>query len=200
MVAIGLSARLKRVKWGYIGPLTEELHAAAFVQDEWRIIKPLTLIASYRIDRHPLLDNGSPGYAQSPRVSVVVRPFESHAFRASFATAFREPTFLESYMDIRTPVPGVTGASVLTQGNRALRPEQLLSLRAGLPGRAAAPGADGGSDRLLEHRQRSDRALRRQPGEPRPTRSTRSRRASCWAARSSRTIRRRTPRAAASWA
>lgn len=134
VVAVGLSARLKRVKWGYIGPLTEELHAAAFVQDEWRIIKPLTLIASYRIDRHPLLDSGSPGYAQSPRVSVVVRPFESHAFRASFATAFREPTFLESYMDIRTPVPGVTGASVLTQGSRALRPEKLISFELGYRG------------------------------------------------------------------
>ena len=134
VVAVGLSARLKRVKWGYIGPLKEEVHAAAFVQDEWRIIKPLTLIASYRIDRHPLLDNGQPGYAQSPRVSVVVRPFESHAFRASFATAFRQPTFLESYMDIRTPVPGVTGASVLTEGNRALRPERLISFELGYRG------------------------------------------------------------------
>ena len=134
VLAVGLSARLKRVTWGYIGPLKQELHAAAFVQDEWRIIKPLTLIASYRIDRHPLLDNGSPGYAQSPRVSVVVRPFESHAFRASFATAFRQPTFLESYMDIRTPVPGVTGASVLTQGNRGLRPERLISFEVGYRG------------------------------------------------------------------
>lgn len=134
VVAVGLSARLKRVKWGYIGPLTDELHAAAFVQDEWRIIKPLTLIASYRIDRHPLLDKGQPGYAQSPRVSVVVRPFESHALRASFATAFRQPTFLESYMDIRTPVPSVNGASVLTQGNRALKPEQLISFELGYRG------------------------------------------------------------------
>ena len=134
VVAVGVSARLKRVKWGYIGPLTQELHAAAFVQDEWRIIKPLTLVASYRIDRHPLLDNGQPGYAHSPRVSLVVRPFENHAFRASFNSAFRQPTFLESYMDIRTPVPGVTGASVLTMGNRALRPERLLSFELGYRG------------------------------------------------------------------
>lgn len=132
--AAGLSGRVKRVKWGYIGPLTEELHAAAFVQDEWRIVKPLTLVASYRIDRHPLLDNGSPGYAQSPRVSVVFRPWESHAFRGSVASAFRQPTFLESYMNIRTPVPGVNGASVLTQGNRALRPERLLSFELGYRG------------------------------------------------------------------
>jgi iron complex outermembrane receptor protein len=140
VLAAGASGRLKRVKWGYIGPLQQELHAAAFVQDEWRIIKPLSLIASYRIDRHPLLDNGKPGYAQSPRVSLVASPFEAQAFRFSFATAFREPTFLESYMDIRTPVPGVAGASVLTKGNLALRPERLISFELGYRGEAARLG------------------------------------------------------------
>ena len=134
VIALGVSGRFKGVNWGYIGARKEELHAAAFVQDEWRIIKPLTLVASYRVDRHPLLDKGQPGYAQSPRVSLVLRPFESHALRGSFATAFRQPTFLESYMDIRTPVPGVTGASVLTQGNRELRPERLYSFELGYRG------------------------------------------------------------------
>ncbi|MBL8915991.1 MAG: TonB-dependent receptor, partial [Archangium sp.] len=101
---------------------------------------PLTVTASYRIDRHPLLDNGKPGYAQSPRVSVVFRPFESHAFRANFATAFRQPTFLESYMDIRTPVPGVTGASVLTNGNLTLRPERLINFEIGYRGELSQLG------------------------------------------------------------
>jgi iron complex outermembrane recepter protein len=140
VLAIGASGRLKRVKWTYIGPLQQELHAAAFVQDEYRIIRQLSLIASYRIDRHPLLDNGNPGYAQSPRVSLVSNAFEGQAFRFSFATAFREPTFLESYMDIRTPVPGVNGASVLTQGSRALRPERLISFELGYRGEAARLG------------------------------------------------------------
>jgi iron complex outermembrane receptor protein len=139
-VALGLSARVKRVTWAYLGKPQEEFHAAAFVQDEWRIVKPLTLIASYRIDRHPLLDKGNPGYAQSPRVSLVFRPLESHSFRGSFATAFRQPTFLESYMDLRTPVPGINGASVLTQGNRALRPERLISFELGYRGEIPQAG------------------------------------------------------------
>lgn len=138
--AVGVSTRLKRVKWGYIGPLTQELHAAAFIQDEYHPIKPLGIVASYRIDRHPLLDNGNPGYAQSPRISLVYRLFENHALRASFATAFRQPTFLESYMNIRTPVPGVNGASVLTQGNRALRPERLFSFEVGYRGEVPQAG------------------------------------------------------------
>lgn len=140
LVGAGVSGRIKRTGWNYIGRLVQEIHAAAFLQDEWRIIKPLTLVASYRIDRHPLLDNGNPGYAQSPRISLVGVPVEGHAFRGAFATAFRQPTFLESYMDIRTPVPGVPGASVLTNGNRALKPERLISFELGYRGEAAALG------------------------------------------------------------
>ncbi|MBL8954657.1 MAG: TonB-dependent receptor [Myxococcaceae bacterium] len=131
---IGASSRLKRVSWSYIGSLTQELHFAGFVQEEWQPIKPLTLTASYRLDRHPLLDNGKPGYAHSPRVSLVWMPGEGHALRASFATAFRAPTFLESYTNLATPIPGVNGASVLTQGERALKPERLLSFELGYRG------------------------------------------------------------------
>ena len=125
---------LKRVSWSYIDSLTQELHFAGFVQEEWQPIKPLTFTASYRLDRHPLLDNGKPGYAHSPRVALVWVPAEGHALRASFATAFRAPTFLESYTNLATPIPGVNGASVLTQGERALRPERLLSFELGYRG------------------------------------------------------------------
>src|SRR6185436_13722203 len=102
LLNVGVEGRLKRVTWSYLGPqLHDELHAAAFVQDEWRPARPLRLLASYRVDRHPLLDGGQPGLAHSPRVSAIFIPFEGHSFRASGASAFREPTFLESYLDLR---------------------------------------------------------------------------------------------------
>jgi len=130
----GIEGRLKRVSWSYLGDLHEELHLAGFVQDEWKIVQPFRIVASYRVDRHPLLDNGSPGYALSPRISAVYIPWEGHAFRAGYATAFREPTFLESYMDIRIPVPGVTGASALTIGSTSLKPEELTAYELGYRG------------------------------------------------------------------
>lgn len=138
----GISARLKRLSWTYLARLQSEVHAAAFLQEEWRPIKPVILLASYRIDRHPLLDNGNPGYAQSPRLSALWEPVEGQALRASFATAFREPTFLESYLEIRTPVPGVNGASVLTQGSKQLRPERLLAFEVGWRGELAKLGLE----------------------------------------------------------
>jgi iron complex outermembrane recepter protein len=133
-LAVGASGRYKRIVWDYSTGLREEGHAAAFIQDAWSPIDWLTLVASYRLDRHPLLDNGQPGYAHSPRVSLLWKPHESHAIRAAFATAFREPTLLESYVDVRTPVPGVNGASVLTVGNTTLKPEQLIAIEVGYRG------------------------------------------------------------------
>lgn len=136
----GVSGRLKRLSWGYIGALTEELHGAAFVQDEWRIIPSLTAVGSFRLDRHPLIDRGRPGVVPSPRLSLVFSPLEGQAFRAMVASAFRQPTFLESYVNLPIPAPGVTGASVLTQGNRELKPESLLSFELGYRGEAARLG------------------------------------------------------------
>lgn len=139
-ISVGASGRLKRVKWSYIGELKQELHFAAFVQEEWKPWNPLSITGSYRLDRHPLLDNGQPGFAHSPRFSATFAPFEGHAIRASFATAFRAPTFLESYTDLATPIPGVGGASVLTQGSRTLKPERLLSFELGYRGESVRYG------------------------------------------------------------
>jgi iron complex outermembrane receptor protein len=141
-VNLGVEGRLKRVAWDYLGPLRQEFHAAAFIQDEWRLAQPFRVVASYRVDRHPLLDGGKPGLAHSPRVSALFLPFEGHAFRASAASAFREPTFLESYMGVRIPIPGVTGASALSTGNRALRAERMLAFELGYRGEAPVLGMD----------------------------------------------------------
>ncbi|MBX5483202.1 MAG: TonB-dependent receptor [Myxococcaceae bacterium] len=139
---IGASGRLKHVVWDYLDGTHQELHAAAFVQDEWRILDPLRVVASWRIDRHPLLDSGKPGFAQSPRVSAVYIPFEGHALRASFATAFREPTYLESYTAVRIPIPGVNAASALTVGNTELRPERLIAYELGYRGERVSWGLE----------------------------------------------------------
>jgi outer membrane receptor protein involved in Fe transport len=141
-INIGVEGRLKRVAFSYLDGLREEFHAAAFIQDEWRIVQPLRLVASYRVDRHPLLNKGRPGIAQSPRLSAVFQPVEGHAFRASVATAFREPTFLESYTRLPVPVPGVNGVSLLTTGNRTLRPERLNALELGWRGESPRLGLD----------------------------------------------------------
>jgi iron complex outermembrane receptor protein len=142
LLNVGAEGRLKRVGWSYLGGVKEEFHAAAFVQDEWRPVQPLRLLASYRADRHPLLDEGKPGLAHSPRVSAIYIPFEGSAFRASAATAFREPTFLESYTQLLVPAPGVPGASALTLGSRTLKAERMTAFELGYRGEAPQLGIE----------------------------------------------------------
>ena len=142
-VNVGAEGRLKHVDWEYLSETTrQEFHAAAFIQDEWRLAEPLRIVASYRVDRHPLLGGNTPGLAQSPRVSALYLPFEGHAFRASAASAFRVPTFLESYAAVRVPIPGVTGATAISQGNTSLKTENLLAFELGYRGEAPALGMD----------------------------------------------------------
>jgi iron complex outermembrane receptor protein len=138
-IGVGASGRLKRLAWTYTGDLKQELHGAAFLQEEWQPVRPLTVTASFRLDYHPLLENGA---VPSPRISGVWQFVEGHAARLSFATAFREPTFSESYTSLATPLPGINGASVLTQGNLSLKPEQLISLEAGYRGESARFGLE----------------------------------------------------------
>lgn len=134
-LGLGLEARLKQVDWEVLSPPEQtEVHVAGFVQDEWRIIEPLRVVASYRIDRHPLLANGEPGYAPSPRVAAVWIPVEGQALRVGYSQAFREPTFLESYTQFRITVPSVPGASVLTEGNKQLDAETLNAFELGYRG------------------------------------------------------------------
>ena len=139
---VGTEERLKRVDWNYAGPLHQEAHFAVFAQDEWTPSPAFRVLASYRLDRHPLLDNGQPGFAQSPRIAALWIPAQGHAIRATFATAFREPTFLESYTDLHVPVPGVNGASEVTTGNRALKPEQFTAFELGYRGESPSLGLE----------------------------------------------------------
>jgi len=129
-LVLGVEGRIKQIDWNYLlEKKYSETHAAAFVQDEWRILPPLRIVASYRVDFHPLLE-----YKQSPRVSAVWIPVEGQALRAGISTAFREPTFLESYTNVHIAVPGQPGASVLTRGSTTLDAESLTAYELGYRG------------------------------------------------------------------
>ncbi|MDW8363956.1 MAG: TonB-dependent receptor, partial [Myxococcales bacterium] len=127
---VGLGYRLKTIDWDYLDAPHVEHHHALFFQDTMRIVRQLTLVGSFRVDVHPLLDN--PVF--SPRGALIVRPTEGQAIRASVGTAFRTPTFLESYLSLPNPTP-VAGVHVDARGSEVagidLRPESILSVETG---------------------------------------------------------------------
>jgi iron complex outermembrane receptor protein len=127
---VGAGYRLKQITWGYLDEPHTENHYAIFFQDTLGILDPLSLVASFRVDFHPLLE--SPVF--SPRGAMIVRPTDGSAIRGSVGTAFRTPTFLESYLSLPNPTP-LAGAFVDARGSEVagidLSPESILSAEVG---------------------------------------------------------------------
>ncbi|AKF03297.1 TonB-dependent receptor domain-containing protein [Sandaracinus amylolyticus] len=128
---VGASYRRKTVAWDYLGQAYEQNHYALFIQDAMRLTEWLSLVGSFRTDFHPLL----PDPVFSPRGALLVHPSERSTIRASVGTAFRTPTFLESYLDLRNPTP-IPGVHVIAQGSEiarggVLQPENILSAELG---------------------------------------------------------------------
>jgi iron complex outermembrane recepter protein len=100
-----------------------------FFEDTWRSSPFLTLVASGRLDRHPLT-----GEVFSPRLSAIYHPGDRHVFRLSTGTAFRNPTLTENYIQASQsfanpgaplPNPPFTTIRMEFVGNRDLNPEKL---------------------------------------------------------------------------
>ena len=129
---IGAAYRYKDVVWTYLDRDRFEHHYALFLHDELKISKALSLVADYRLDWVPYLDR----FQQSPRGAVLVHPSKQSTIRGSVATAFRKPTFLESYLRIPIQLP-VTGAGQFSEGVRRDDPgfivnaERILSAEIG---------------------------------------------------------------------
>ncbi len=71
---------------------TEDL-SALYVQDSFSPTEFLEVVAGLRLDQHPLTDKHL-----SPRVALLVHPAPGHTIRLSYARAFRNPSFVESYI------------------------------------------------------------------------------------------------------
>ena len=131
-VHVGLSYRLKNITWSYlVDEPPDEHHGAAFLQDSIHIGDSFTLVASGRLDYVPYLQRVVP----SPRGSIIVKPTDRQAIRLSGSTAFRTPTFLESYLDLPIQL-SIPGAELISSSTRedipdfVLGPEQIITAEA----------------------------------------------------------------------
>ena len=131
--------RFKSVRWSYLAARPgnepyQENHFNAFVQDQWDMTRQLSLVLAYRVDRHPLLaaESITPGgLVHSASGTLLFEPRPDHVFRLTAGTAFRAPTFLESYTDLYAPMPTQPALGVRFQGSRTLRPEQIVEAEVG---------------------------------------------------------------------
>ncbi|MBC7171418.1 MAG: TonB-dependent receptor, partial [Polyangiaceae bacterium] len=91
---MGGGYRLKSADISWFGDKVQEDHGFFFVQDAMRFSEKLRGTINLRGDRHPLF-----GFRFSPRGSVVYRFLEGQSVRVTAGTAFRSPSFIESYLD-----------------------------------------------------------------------------------------------------
>ena len=86
----------------------------------------LRATGSLRLDKHPLI----PDPVLSPRAALVLRVSEYSALRATIASAFRSPAFLESYLSNRVPTP-LRGITAFGIGDETIKPEEIVSYELG---------------------------------------------------------------------
>jgi iron complex outermembrane receptor protein len=92
-----------------------------FIQDQYEVLDDMTLTIGARFDTHP-----ETGEHFSPRASLVYEPWEDHIFRASVARAFRNPSSVESFLDL-----SISGGLVTATGNDDLDAEEITSFELG---------------------------------------------------------------------
>ena len=125
-LSLGAGYRLKTIEWDWLPEAKIEQHLNGFVEDRITFVPQLQTVLGFRFDQHPLV-----GFTPSPRAAVLIKPTERQSFRISAGTAFRTPTFLESYLDLKVPTGVVTGVSINSRGSVDLAPENIFSAELG---------------------------------------------------------------------
>ena len=130
-IHVGLGYRLKTVQWEYLESVPGENHGSVYLQDAMSVGKSFTFVASGRLDYVPYLSRVIP----SPRASVIIKPTDRQAIRLSGSSAFRTPTFLESYLNlpVQLTLPGVELISAAKREDNPtfkVQPEQITTVEA----------------------------------------------------------------------
>ncbi len=128
----GGSYRFKDVNWTFLDRQRTEHHFGIFFHDELSFSKKVTIVGDMRLDYVPYLGR----FVPSPRGAVLFHPTKRSTLRATVATAFRKPTFIESYLRLPVNLP-VAGGTSITEGVRSedpgfkVGPERIFNAEVG---------------------------------------------------------------------
>jgi len=118
-ILYGIEYRLNSVKSSILDDKHLQKLSSVFFENETRITPALTYSLGARIDKHPLV-----GTAISPRSSLIYSVNPQNTLRVSFSKAFRNPTYLNSYLIYKSPL------EIYYLGNENLSSEKISSLEA----------------------------------------------------------------------
>jgi len=132
----GIDYRYNKVAKNPFMPIPHTQYLGAlFIEDEIKLTNKLRVVLGARYDIHPLVD----GHL-SPRGNILYSPSKNHTFRISYAQAYRNPTFVDSYIyydrellfRLPPPLPPMEiPFSYISRGNPNLEPEAVTSYEIG---------------------------------------------------------------------
>jgi outer membrane receptor for ferrienterochelin and colicins len=123
----GIEARRERIRSDRIPDAERALDAVEGFTQLTVARDPVTVVTGVRVVRHSQF-----GDFAAPRLSLLARPHEAVALRASVGRGFRAPDFKELYLAFANSAVGYAVA-----GNPALRPEQSTNGQLGVEWNAA---------------------------------------------------------------
>ncbi|MBD3219761.1 TonB-dependent receptor [bacterium] len=100
---------------------------AAFVLEEWSPRPELKISAGLRYEDHPRV-----GSHVAPRGGIVFKPADDHALHASLGRAYRNPTYVESYM--YSAFEQVPGLPQVVRGDEGNQSETMTAYEVGYQG------------------------------------------------------------------
>ena len=116
-----------------IDQFSREDRLGIYVQNEWRVVDPLTVVAGARYDLDTLINP-----TLSPRFALLYQPIEGHTIRVAVSVGYRPPTLIDEHLDVRTvimlPSPFPSPPPTATTGSPNLKPEQITSYEIGYQG------------------------------------------------------------------
>ena len=121
----GLSFRYAEANTFATGPDTHSASQyALYAQDDFRFAKETHLFAGVRLDEHSIY-----GFNFTPRLSLVHHMRDRQSVRLSYGTAFRNPSFVETFLDFHADI--APGLSEVITGNQSLKAEQVSNAELG---------------------------------------------------------------------
>lgn len=115
VLSIGISSELESIEAGRVDGKSRSasLHNI-FIQDEYKPLSWLSILAGGRYDMHSIYGNQF-----SPKVSVMLIPKRNRRIRLSYGRGFRAPDFKELYLTLY-----VSDVNLTVNGNPDLMPEK----------------------------------------------------------------------------
>src|SRR5579884_160282 len=124
----GFNYRHNTLSSNFIDRFSQEDRFGLYLQDEWKPVQTLTVVAGARYDLDTFIHA-----TISPRVALLYTPVPDHTFRVTMSVAYRPPTLFETHAENQILIAG-SPVPAQNRGFTGLNPEQIVSYEAGYQG------------------------------------------------------------------